>query len=150
DPHVISLGAGTFHDDFLDKDVGTAKVAARVAGALAGIGSGRALTYLPFAGLTLVDPVEVTSDRLREAADQGVTVFRRSSDTAVGLVVSRGVTTFVASGAVAPPLGVFSEPRLVGIIGDFIRRVKIWGDANIVGHPNSADTRAGVGDFGSG
>jgi hypothetical protein len=148
DPHVISLGAGTFHDAFLDKDVGSAKLVGRVAGALAGVGNGRALTYLPFAGLTVIDPIEVPTERLREAADNGVTVFRRSSGVDGDLIISKGVTTFIDADA-ARPVNVFGEPRLVGIVDQFIREMKIWGDENIVGLPNSEPTRAAVRDKGS-
>lgn len=147
DPHAIVLGAGNFYDEFLDKTVSSAKLAPRVAGALAGIGTSRALTYLPFSGLSLVDPIAVTTDRLKEAADAGVTVFRRSSMNAGELVISRGVTTYVDD-LPAMPVKTFGEPRNVRILDGMLRNLKVWYDRNIVGLPNSEPTRAAVKDRG--
>lgn len=147
DPHVVSLGAGTFHDDFLDKNVGTAKLVGRAAGALAGIGEARSLTYLPFVGLTIVDPVEATTDRLREAADAGVTVFRRASVPDADLVVSKGVTTFTSLLDPVRPLQIFGDPRLVRVLDLFLRSIKQRGDAEIIGLPNSEETQAAALDI---
>lgn len=148
EPHVVSLGAGTFTDDFMDKIVGTAKLTPRVAGILAGFGEQRALTFAPLAGLGVSGDVEVTTDRLREASDAGVTAFRLASHPEADLVINRGVTAFIDPSNAAMPLEVFSEPRFIRIIDLFIRRVKEWGDANIVALPNTDDTRAAVKDRG--
>lgn len=148
DFHVVSIGAGNLHDDFLDKDISFAKFAPRVAGALAGIGEKRALTYLPFAGITLLDPIEVPTDSLRLASDSGLTALTRASVAGADLVVNRGVTTFTDELDLVHPIRIFSDPRLVRILDLFLRRVKQRGDSELIGLPNSEETRAAAADIG--
>lgn len=144
DPHVISLGVGTYHDDLLDKDLSTAQLAPRLAGVLAARGEDKALTYAEVAGLSVVGSSGPTTQELRPAADAGVTVFRRESDLDAELVVSRGVTTYIAD-TQSMPKAIFSEPRMIGIMDNFIRNMKRWAARNVIGDLTvTDDTRAAV------
>ncbi len=145
DPHIVSLGVGTYHDDVLGKDVSTAQLAPRLAGVLAARGDASALTYAELAGLHAVGETNPSNIELKPAADAGVTVLRRTSDPDAELIVARGVTTFIDPAVPARPLDVFSEPRHVGIMDTFIRRMKLWADKNVIGDLTvTDDTRAAV------
>lgn len=151
DSHVVSLGAGNFHDDFLDADVNTAGIAPRVAGALAGLSEERSLTNLKFAGLSVIGEAEIPTDRLVEAKEAGVTAFRRTSSPDAELKINWGVTTFIDDTVPAMDPAIFGDPRLVRIIDLFIRGMVEWGDDNIVGNTvvNEA-TKAAVRSEGTG
>jgi hypothetical protein len=151
DPHVVSLGTGTLHDDFLDKDIPGSKLAPRVAGALAGRGETRALTNCRFSGLSVVGAPAVATDEMVEAKEDGITVLRRISSEDAELAVAWGVTTFNDDSDPVRALNVFSEPRLVRVIDLFIRRMREWGDTKIVGETLvREETRKAVEDHGRG
>lgn len=135
DPHVVSLGAGDFTDDFLGGEtVTTAGLASRVAGSLAGLSEERSLTNLKFAGLKLLGPAAIPTERLLEAKEAGVTAFRRTSSADAELKINWGVTTFIDDTIPSMDPTIFSDPRLVRIIDLFIRGLVEWGDDNIVGN----------------
>ena len=145
DIHVVSLGVGTYHDDLLDKDVSTSQLAPRLAGVLAARGDARALTFADLAGLRPVGDTAPSNIELRPAADNGVTVFRRTSDPDSEIRVARGVTTFIDPAVAARPLDVFSEPRFIGIMDSFLREMKEWAEKNVIGDLTvTDDTRAAV------
>lgn len=148
DIHLVRLAAGNVHDDFLDKDISMAQLAPRVAGALAGAGEERALTFMPLAGVTLLDPIEVPTDALRTASDAGLTALRRASVPGADVIVNRGVTTFNDQDDLVRPYAIFSDPRLVRVLDLFLRRVKTRGDAETIGLPNSEETRTHVNEIG--
>lgn len=133
DPHVVAIGGGDFHDDFLDKDLTTSQLAPRVAGIFAGLGEARSLLNAAIAGLHQIGTEVVAPDELSTAAEHGVTVFKRTTRADTELVIANGVTTFVDDTDEARPLELFSDPRLVRVGDLFIRRMKEWGDINIVG-----------------
>jgi hypothetical protein len=132
DEHVVRFGVGTYHDDLLDKDLSTAQLAPRIAGVLAARGETMALTRAELGGLTLVSGGP-TSDELVAAAGGGVTCLRRTASPTTDLVVSKGVTTFTDENVDAKPLEVFSEPRMVRVMDNFIRSVVEWGDDIAIG-----------------
>lgn len=145
DEHVVSLGVGTYRDDVLGKDVSTAQLAPRLAGVAAARGEASALTFADLAGLRPVAESNPTNIELRPAADAGVTVFRRTSDPNAELRIARGVTTFIDPANLSKPLAIFSEPRFIGIMDNFIRAMKAWAEANVIGDLTvTDDTRAAV------
>lgn len=151
DPHLISIGTGTLHDDFLDKDIPGAKFAPRAAGALAGRGETRALTNCRFAGLSIVGAPAIATDELVEAKNEGITALRRVSSEDAELAVAWGVTTFNDDTDPVRELSVFSEPRLVRVIDLFVREMREWGDTKIVGETLvREETRKAVEDHGRG
>lgn len=149
DTHAVSLGMGTYHDDLVNKDLSTAQLAPRLAGVLAARGDDKALTYAQLAGLHLVSGGP-GSQELRPAADAGVTVLRQVSDPNADLIVSRGVTTFISPTA-AQPIEVFSEPRFIRIMDNFIRTMGQWASDKVIGDLTvTDDTRAAVRSEGQG
>lgn len=140
DPHVISLAGGEFRDDFLDKSVSTARLAGRIAGILAGRGEESSLTFAPVAGLHQVGTISIGADELELAAEQGLTVFRRTTRTDAELVIAKGVTTFNSLTDPVHPYELFSDPRIVRVADLFLRRMKKWGDENIVGPTRVIET----------
>ena len=147
-PHVNLVGAGTLRDDFLDKEITFAKFAPRYAGILAGRGETQSPLYAPIVGVSLTGTVEVSSDRIREASDAGITVLQQTSTAVADLVVQNAVTTFNDTTVLAMPYSIFSDPRQVRVIDLFIRRMKEWGDSTVISLPASNSTRATVKDHG--
>lgn len=133
DPHVVAIAGGEFHDDFLEKDVSTSQLAARLAGIFAGLGESRSLVNAAIAGLHQIGAEVIAPDELATAAENGLTVFKRTTRPDTELVVANGVTTFVDPDDDARPLALFSDPRIVRVGDLFIRRMKEWGEINIVG-----------------
>jgi hypothetical protein len=151
DEHVISVGVGTYYDDTLAKSVSTAQLAPRFAGVLASRGETRALTFADLAGLRPVGGTGPTTTELRPAADNGVTVLRQTSDPNSEVRVARGVTTFINPSFPGKPYDIFREPRHVRIMDNFIRNMKLWADANVIGDLTvTDDTRAAVRGHGQG
>lgn len=149
--HIVSVGAGAFHDDYLGKDVSTAQLAPRIAGALAGLGEERSLTFTRFGGLRLLGAASISTDQLDDAAAAGITCFRRTSSADAELRISRGVTTYISSADPAKDPAIFGDPRLVRVADLFIRRLREWGDDNIVGQTVVSDsTKAAVRSRGDG
>jgi hypothetical protein len=140
DPHFISVAGGQFHDDFLDKDVDTSQLAPRIAGVVAGRGEESSLTFCPMAGLHQIGTVNITTDELQEAAEAGLTVFRRTTREDADLIIARGVTTFISKTDKVRPYELFSDPRIVRVGDLFLRRMKDWGDQNIVGPTRVLET----------
>lgn len=139
DEHVISLGAGDFHDSLLDADVSTAELTARVGGALAGLGEEKSLTNLSFGGLSVVGEPQIPTDALAVAARFGIVAFKRTSSEEAELKVARGVTSYVGD-TNEKPLEIFGDPRLVRVMDLFIREIVEWGEDNIVGPTRVNDT----------
>lgn len=130
--HIIRFGGGTWHDDLLNKDLSTAQLAGRVAGVLAARGLKSALTgakmgYLHVVGSAASDST-IVGDR-----DLGVTALRRISATDAELGFAQGVTTFISKTTPGKPYEFFSEPRIVGLLDDFLRRMTQWGNDNVIG-----------------
>lgn len=149
DPHVIAIGGGDFHDAFLDKDVSTSQMAPRIAGILAGLGEAKSLLNCPIAGLKQVGTSLIAPDELHTATEHGLTVFKRTTIPNAELVVANGVTTFTDDSDPVRPLELFSDPRIVRVADLFIRRMKEWGDQNIVGPTTvTEETEAAVRDRG--
>lgn len=145
DPHIVNFGVGTWHDDLLDKDLSTSQLAPRIAGILANRGEEKSLTYAKIGGLHMVGSTGASTDEIESAIIGGVTVLMRSSAADADVRVAKGVTTFTNAADVAHPLDVFSDPRLVGIMDNYIREMKVWGDDTIIGNaPVNDDTRAAV------
>ncbi len=145
DPDIVNLGVGTYRDDLLGKDLSTAQLAPRLAGVLAARGDEHALTYAQLGGLSPVGSTAPATDTLKALAAGGVTALRRTSDPNAELVVSWGVTTFNNIGQVGMPHDIFSEPRMVRIMHNFIRNMKAWADDKVIGDLTvTDDTRAAV------
>jgi hypothetical protein len=140
DPHVIRLAGGLFHDDFLDADVSTSQLAPRIAGVLAGRGEESSLTFAPIAGLKQIGTVSIGVDELATAAEAGLTVFRRASRVDADLIIAKGVTTFTDQTDEHRPYELFSDPRIVRVADLFLRRMKTYGDENIVGPTRVTET----------
>jgi hypothetical protein len=144
DPHVINFGVGTYHDDLLDADLSTAQLAPRIAGILAARGEDKALTFAEIAGVSIAAG-GVASDELRAAIDGGVTVLMEDSMPNAELRILQGVTTFTDRSVAGRPYDVFSEPRFVGIMDNFTRGMRQFGNDEVVGDlPVNDDTRAFV------
>lgn len=141
-PHVIRFAVGTYFDDYLEKNVGTAELAPRLAGVLAARGQLSALTRALLGGLHVVGGTGATTDELVAGRDAGLTMLRRVSNPAADLAVSQGVTTFIDRTADGLPFELFSEPRIVGLLDNTIRRMVQWGDDIVIGDlPVTDDTR---------
>jgi len=140
DPHVIRLTGGAFFDEFLGKEVSTSQLAPRIAGVLAGCGEEASLTFAQVAGLKQVGTVNISADELTVAAAQGLTVFRRTQSAGASLMISKGVTTFNSQTDKTRPYELFSDPRIVRVADLFLRRMKVWGDENIIGDSRVTDT----------
>lgn len=149
DPHVIAVGGGDFHDAFLDKDISSSQLAPRIAGILAGLGEGNSLLNVPVSGLKQIGTTLIAPDEQHMATENGLTVFRRTTIPEAELVIANGVTTFTDETNPAMPLELFSDPRIVRVGDLFIRRMKEWGDRNIVGPTTvTEETEAAVRDRG--
>lgn len=150
DPHVVAIGGGDYHDAFLDKDVTTSQLAPRIAGILAGLGEEKSLLNVPVAGLKQIGTSLISPDELATATEHGVTVFRRTTIPEAELVIANGITTFTDDSDPNRPLELFSDPRIVRVADLFIRRMKQWGDKNIVGPTTvTEETEAAVRDRGN-
>lgn len=145
DPHVVNFGVGTYHDDLLDKDLSTAQLAPRIAGVLAAKGEDKALTAAEIGGLHVVGATGITMVDAELAVQLGVTVLIRTDSDEADLRVAKGVTTFTDDADPLRPLAVFSEPRFIRIMDLFARRMRRWGNQNVIGNvPVNNDTRDAV------
>lgn len=150
DPHVVTLGAGIYHDDLLGRDINTAELAPRIAGVLAARGLKSALTFADLAGLHAVSGTPVTSD-LVALKNGGVTAIHLSETGEAELHVVWGVTTFTNKSDIARPYAYFSEPRLVRLNDIFIRQMRLWANSFVIGDlPVNDDTRDAVRTHGRG
>lgn len=144
DPHVVNVGVGIYHDDLLNRDLNTAELAPRIAGIIAARGLRSALTFADLIGLSFVSGGLTVSD-LKAAKDGGVVGIHRAETGTAGLHIVWGVTSFTTKTDAARPYPYFSEPRLVRLNDLYIREMREWGNANIVGDlPVNADTRDAV------
>jgi hypothetical protein len=144
-PHVVNVGVGTYTDDLLGLTLSTAGIAARVAGILASRGEGQSLTYADLGSLHVVAGTGGTLSQLRQLRDNGVTSLRRVSGGQADLKISQGVTTFISKTEPTRPYAIFSEPRMVRVMDNFIREMRLWSDENIIGDTTVVDnTRAAV------
>lgn len=141
--HIVNLGIGTYHDPLIDKDLSTAQLAPRLAGIIASAGESHSATFAEIGGLTaIVGPAE---DELAAAINGGVTVLGQTSSPDADLHIVKCVSAYTVHGNAAKPYDVFSDPRLVGIMDNYIRNMKQWGDKIVIGDlPVNDDTRAEV------
>lgn len=144
DKHVINFGVGTWHDDLLDKDLSTSQLAPRIAGILAARGQLSSLTYAKIGGLHAVGQTAADDADIASAVQTGVTVLMPAAAADADVRVAKGVTTYIGD-SVEEPQDVFGDPRLVGIMDNYVRSMKQWGDDNIIGDlPVSDDSRNAV------
>lgn len=144
DPQIVRFGVGTWHDSLLDLDLSTAEMAPRIAGILAARGERSALTRALLGGVSPVGSPSSTDD-LKLGRNEGITMLRRVSNAQAEVAVSQGVTTFINTTIAARPIGLFSEPRIVGLLNRVLRQIVEWGDDIIIGDlPVTDDTRAEV------
>lgn len=145
DPHVVNFGIGTYHDDLLNKDLSTGQLAARIAGVLCARGEGSALTGAELGGLHVVGTTGPDTPTAQAAIQQGVTCLIRTDSPDADVRIAKGVTTFTSTSDANRPLNIFSEPRFIVIMDNFVRAMRLWGDQNVVGSkPVNQDTRDGV------
>lgn len=144
--YVVNLGVGSVHDDLLSRDLSTAQLAPRVAGIITARADRQSLTFAKMGSIhILVGPAVDTYDT---AINNGVTTLSRAISADADTKVEKGVTTFISSVDVVHPRQVFGDPRLVQILNLFTRRIKEWGDENIIGDvPVNDDSRAAVRGF---
>jgi hypothetical protein len=139
DPHVVNVGGGTFHDDLLDKDLSTSQLAPRIAGILAAKSQQHALTFAKIGGLHNV--VGNADDEIQAAVDNGVTVLAPTSSADADIRIEKGVTTYTGD-TDSMPQDVYGDPRLIGVMDNYVRDMKQWGDDKVVGDlPVNDDTR---------
>lgn len=143
DPHVVTLGIGTWHDDMLEKDLSTAQLAPRVAGVLAARGKTSSLTGALMGGLHPVGSTGPSSEEVEAAIEGGVTTFMRTSSPDAELRVAKGVTTWTTD-TDALPVEIFGDPRLVGVMDWFRRQMAEYGDQHVVGGLVTDQMRTGV------
>lgn len=145
DPHVITIGIGTYYDTQLARVLSTSELAPRVAGVLAARGESKALTFAKLAGLQAGKNGATGApdgSQIESAIQNGVTVFSRAIAPDAELHVEMGKTTFTTRNNVALPYDVFSDPRLVRIMDLYVRRMKEWGDEELIGEgPVNEDAR---------
>jgi len=144
DPHVINLGVGTYHDELLDRDLSTAELVPRIAGALVALGDERALTFARIPGLTTVADTAPDNAEIIDLIRGGVTTFSRATAPDADIKVEKGLTTFTNRADAARPYEIFSDPRLVGVMDSYIREMKEWGDMTIIGRPVNQSSRDAV------
>lgn len=139
DEHVVNVGGGTFHDDLLDKDLSTSQLAPRVAGILAAKSEEHAITFAKLGGLHAV--VGNADDEIQAAVNGGVTVLAPTSSPDADLRIEKGVTTYIGD-TESKPQDVYGDPRLIGIMDNYVRAMKTWGDDTVIGDlPVNDDTR---------
>lgn len=145
DPHIVNFGVGTYRDDILNKDLSTAQLAPAIAGIMAARGEEAALTGALLGGRHLIGVSGAITAEVEAAVQQGVTVVIRTDDDEADLRVAKGVTTFTSTSDAARPVEIFSEPRFITIMDNFIRSMRRWGDKKIVGSvPVNQDSRDAV------
>jgi hypothetical protein len=141
-PHVFNFGVGTFHHDLLDKDLSTAQLVPLIAGVIAARGEKSALTGALLGGLHVVGQTGVSASAAATAIRSGVTVAIRTDDDEADLRIAQGLTTYVSEADPLRPRKIFSEPRFVLIMDNFVRYMRKWGDKHIVGaKPVNDDSR---------
>lgn len=141
-PHILNFGVGTWHDDLLAKDLSTSQLAPRIAGILAAAGETQSLTYRKIGGLHAVGSTGPATDAVESAVTGGVIVLMQASAPDADVRIAKGVTTFTSSSDAARPLDVFSDARLVGVMDNYVRGMKQWGDDVVIGAlPVNQDTR---------
>lgn len=145
DPHAVTLGVGQYKDDLLGLTLSTAQLAPRIAGIIAARGQTASLTFADLGGLHAVGSTAPTESQLVTLWEKGVTAIRQTEDPETDLIISKGVTTFTSKTTPGKPYEVFSDPRLVRVMDIFIRKMKLWGDKNIVGDTTvTENSRAAV------
>lgn len=146
-PNVVTLGVGTYRDDQIGDgavDLSTAQLVPRVAGVCAARGLRAAMTFARMAGLSVVGDTGPTNDDIEDGIEAGVTLLSHSISADAELKIEKGVTTY-QGGIAAQPIEDFGDPRLVRIVHDYKRRMKLWGDENVIGAlPVNDDTRQAV------
>lgn len=133
DEHVIRFGVGTIHDDVANKDFSTAQLAAWLAGVGAARGLKSSLTRALAGGKRYVGSTGPNTTDLKTGRDAGITMLRRVSHPEAELAVSQGVTTFISTTTAGKPYKFFSDPRIVGLLDNTVRRMTQWGDDVVIG-----------------
>jgi hypothetical protein len=141
-PHVINLGVGTYLDDLVGETLSTAQLAPRVCGALAGLGLKNSGTFARFGSLHIVTGPQ--DDEVEDAIENGVTVFSEAIAEDADTKIELCQTTYTTKNNPLVPFEIFSDPRLVAIMDQYIRNMKEWGDANSIGGVINVDTIAAV------
>lgn len=141
DQHVVNFGVGTWHDDLLDQDLSTSQLAPRVAGILAACGESSSITYAKLGGLHALPGTAPDDSDIEAAVTGGVTVLMPAAATDADVRIAKGVTTWTDD-TDTMPVDVFGDPRLVGIMDNYVRNMKEWGDDIGIGKlPVNDDTR---------
>jgi hypothetical protein len=142
DEHVITLGIGTWHDDLLGADLSTSQLAPRIAGILAMKGQTQALTSTHVGG---IHPVGTTAPSFTDAVNarnNGVVCFVPADSADADVKLQMGVTTYTVQTNPEKPYDVFSDARLVGIMDNYVRDMREWGNEQVIGSlPVNDDTR---------
>lgn len=142
DPHVVNVGVGTWHDDLLDKDLSTSQLAPRVAGILAAKGQSHALTATELGGIHPVGSTAPSYQDAVSAVKNGVVVLVPADSPDADVKIAEGVTTYTTRTDPTRPYDVFSDARLVGVMDNYVRRIRAWGNKNVIGDvPVNDDTR---------
>lgn len=133
DPHVLTLGVGTYHDDLVGQDLTTSQLVPRIAGILAARGEDRSLTFAKLPMLHAVGTSAPPDASIQTAIQNGVTVLSASVSADADLKIEKGLTTWTSTNDPSRPLAIFSDPRLVRIMDLYVRAMKEWGDDNVIG-----------------
>lgn len=146
DQHVLTLGKGVYTDSFVNADLSTAQLAARIAGVLVARGISKALTFAPMRGLTVASgSASPTDQEIKDGIQNGVISLSLSTSALATLKVEKGVTTFIDTTDANRPIDVFSDPRLIRILDLYVKGMKQWGDDVVIGNvPVNDDSRASV------
>ena len=142
DWHVINFGVGTYHYDLLNKDLNTAQLAPLIAGILAACGQISSLTFCEIGGLHANAQSNPSASDVQSCIAGGVTCLQFANSPDADLRISKGVTTYTTTTDSHHPVAIFSDPRLVGIMDNYVAGMKSWGDSTIIGKlPVNDDTR---------
>ncbi len=143
---VVNLGVGSVSDALLARTLSTAQGAPRIAGIITARADRQSLTFAKVGPWKILQGPSI--DQYETAINNGVTTLSRAVAADAETKVEKGVTTFISTQDLARPKNVFSDPRLIQILNLFTRRVKEWGDENIIGDvPVNDDSRAAVRGF---
>lgn len=140
--HVINLGVGTYLDSLVNETLSTAQLAPRVAGALASLGMSRSLTFARFGSLSIV--TAPNGGELEEAINNGVTAFSEAIASDATVKIELAQTTYTTKTNPQKLFAVFSDPRCIAIMDNYVRNMKQWGDENSIGATINEDTIAAV------
>jgi hypothetical protein len=144
DANIINLGATNLRRLSDDVVLSTAELAPRVAGAVAGIGIRRSLTYMLLPGYQVNNPLNNAT--YTDAIDQGVLVFTNHTTDTVR--VEAGVTSLQTTNTSDRPVA-YKQIRNVYISHFIQTQLTAVANANYIGQVPNSDTarRDLVGNF---